>query len=247
MEQKPDILSVSGLKVKFDRHVILDEISFSLKRDDTLAIIGPNGAGKSVLFRALLGLVPYEGKVTWASDVRVGYVPQKLSVAKDLPLTTEEFLSFKEKNHTKIHKVLGEVGFQKEAQHEHNDHRVLKTRLGDLSGGELQRVLIAYALLDDPNVLLFDEPTAGVDVAGEDTVYSLIHRLQEDEDLTIIFISHELEVVYHYASTVLCLNKEKICYGPPRKVIDKDSLEKMYGEEVHVYKHQGDGHKHHHV
>lgn len=235
------ILKVAGLKVKFDSHVILDDISFEIKRDDTLAIIGPNGAGKSVLFRALLGLIPYEGKVEWAPNIKIGYVPQKLSVGHDIPLTVLEFLQFKEPDPKKIHQVLLEVGFKDEAQHLHNDKRVLKTRIGALSGGELQRVLIAYALLGNPQVLLFDEPTAGVDVAGEETIYSLIHKLQAKEDLTIIFISHELQVVNHYAANVLCLNKEKICFGPPLKVIDKETLTKMYGEEVNLYKH----HDHH--
>lgn len=246
MDNPPDILKVSGLSVKFDRHLILDDINFSVKRDDTLAIIGPNGAGKSVLFRALLDLIPYKGLVEWADDAKIGYVPQKLAVSKDLPLTVEEFLKFKEGDKSKVLKVLSEVGFMDSADHVHNDKRVLKTRMGDLSGGEFQRVLIAYALLDEPNVLLFDEPTAGVDVAGEETVYSLIHKLQAKADLTIIFISHELEVVYQYAANVLCLNKEKICFGPPRKVIDKENLQKMYGEEIHIYKHQ-EGGAHHHV
>ncbi|KKQ91772.1 MAG: ABC transporter ATP-binding protein, zinc transport system ATP-binding protein [Microgenomates group bacterium GW2011_GWC1_39_7b] len=235
--EKDNILSVHGLKVKFDNHVILDDISFEIKRDDTLAIIGPNGAGKSVLFRAILGLIPFEGKVEWAQNINVGYVPQKLFIGKDLPLTVAEFLQFKEKKIDKIHEVLLEVGFQKEAEHLHNDKRVLRTRIGALSGGELQRVLIAYALLGDPQVLLFDEPTAGVDITGEETIYSLIHKLQEKADLTIIFISHELQVVNHYASNVLCLNKEKICFGPPLKVIDKETLTKMYGEEVNLYRH----------
>jgi zinc transport system ATP-binding protein len=241
MEEKKNILTVSGLNVEFNNHVILDDVSFEVGRDSTLAIIGPNGAGKSVLFRALLGLIPYKGTVTWNSDAKIGYVPQKLAVTNDLPLTVNEFLHFKEKDQKKIYEVIESVGFMKEASHVHNDKRVLGTRLGDLSGGELQRVLIAYALLGEPNVLLFDEPTAGVDIAGEETVYSLIHKLQADEDLTIIFISHELGVVYQYADTVLCLNKEKVCYGPPRIVIDKESLAKMYGEEVHLYQH----HEHH--
>ena len=237
MEGKPNILSVANLKVEFNNHVILNNISFDVKRDSTLAIIGPNGAGKSVLFRTLLGLIAFKGVVTWSSDAKIGYVPQKLSVAKDLPLTVNEFLHFKEKKQAKINETIESVGFLKEAGHSHNDKRVLGTRLGDLSGGELQRVLIAYALLDNPNVLLFDEPTAGVDVTGEETVYSLIHKLQADEDLTIILISHELEVVNQYADIVLCLNKENICFGPPNEVIDKESLTKMYGEGVHLYKH----------
>ena len=237
MEGKTNILTVENLSVEFDNHTILSDVCFEVGRDDTLAIIGPNGAGKSVLFRALLGLVPYKGTITWSSDAKIGYVPQKLVVGKDLPLTVNEFLHFKEKDQTKIHEAIESVGFMKKAQHLHNDIRVLKTRLGDLSGGELQRVLIAYALLDDPNVLLFDEPTAGVDIAGEETVYSLIHKLQADDDLTIIFISHELQVVNQYANSVLCLNKEKICFGPPSTAIDSKSLAKMYGEDAHLYQH----------
>lgn len=237
MNSKEKILKVQGLMVRFDNHLILDNISFEIDRDDTLAIIGPNGAGKSVLFRALLGLIPFEGKVEWAPETKIGYVPQKLAVAKDLPLTVTEFLGFKEKNKEKINQALKDVGFLEKSEHLHNDKRVLGTRLGHLSGGELQRVLIAYALLAEPHVLLFDEPTAGVDVSGEETIYSLIHRLQEKEDLTIIFISHELQVVNQYAANVLCLNKEKICFGRPLDVIDKEALQKLYGEDVHVYKH----------
>jgi zinc transport system ATP-binding protein len=237
MEAKQNILAVSGLKVEFDNHIILDDISFEVSRDDTLAIIGPNGAGKSVLFRALLGLIPYTGKIEWAKDAKIGYVPQKLAVAKDLPLTVIEFLHFKEKDGKKIQEVIKSVGFLEEAVHIHNDKRVLKTRLGDLSGGELQRVLIAYALLGDPNILLFDEPTAGVDVSGEETIYDLIHKLQAEEDLTIMFISHELQIVNHYANNVLCLNKEKICFGPPMEAVDKITLAKLYGEDVHLHKH----------
>jgi zinc transport system ATP-binding protein len=237
MSSLGNVLQVSSLKVKFDKHAVLKDINFNVVRDSTLAIIGPNGAGKTVLFRALLNLIPFEGKITWASDARIGYVPQKLAVAKDLPLTVREFLRFKEADGEKIEAALRSVGFLTEAEHIHNDIRVLGTRMGDLSGGELQRALIAYALLGEPNVILFDEPTAGVDVAGEETVYSLIHKLQAQADLTIIFISHELQVVYLYADKVLCLNKEKISFGPPMKVINKENLEKLYGEGVALHKH----------
>lgn len=234
------ILKVSDLKVEFNNHVILDSISFDVKRDSTLAVIGPNGAGKSVLFRSILNLVPYSGTITWAQDIKIGYVPQKLSVDKDLPLTVKEFLEFKEKDKEKVKNVMNSVGFLKTSSHLHNDARVLKTRIGDLSGGELQRILIAYALLGNPNVLLFDEPTAGVDVVGEKTVYELINKLKEDIDLTIIFISHEIEVVNKYADSVLCLNKEKICFGNPLTAINQKTLEKMYGEETHIYHHHDD-------
>jgi zinc transport system ATP-binding protein len=239
------ILKVTDLKVEFNEHIILNNISFKVLYDGTLAVIGPNGAGKSVLFRALLGLIPYKGEIMWGNNVRIGYVPQKLAVSKELPLTVNEFLHFKEKKQEKIDEVISCVGFLKEASHLHNDKRVLNTRLGDLSGGEFQRVLIAYALLDSPNVLLFDEPTAGVDVSGEETIYDLIHKLQEKKDLTIIFISHELQVVSKYADNVLCLNKENISFGPPMKVVNKETLTKLYGEDVHLHKHL-DEHKHDH-
>lgn len=232
------ILKVSNLNVTFNDHKILDDISFEVKRDDTLAIIGPNGAGKTVLFKCLLGLLPYSGKVEWAKDAAIGYVPQRVNIDKDLPLTVEEFLSFKEKDSEKIHEILIQVGFGSSGKDLiHKGKRLLATRLGVLSGGEFQRVLIAFALLGKRNVLLFDEPTSGVDISAEETVYTLIEKLKKEADLTIIFISHELGVVYQHAASVLCLNKEKVCFGPPHLVIDKKSLQKLYGEEVHLHHH----------
>ncbi len=238
------VLKVSSLNVSFDGHKILDDVSFEVRRDDTLAIIGPNGAGKTMLFRCILGLVPYSGQVEWTSGVKVGYVPQKLYVDKEIPLTVTELLAFKEKSHAKIADALSKVGFGKDTLHQaHQGSRLLKTRLGVLSGGELQRVLIAFAILGNPNVLLFDEPTSGVDISAEETVYSLISKLKEEKDLTIIFISHELEIVYRYAANVLCLNKEKVCFGPPKKAIDTASINKLYGEDVNFFKHHN--HTHH--
>jgi len=196
------------------------------------------------LFRCILGLVPYSGQVEWTSGVKVGYVPQKLYVDKEIPLTVTELLAFKEKSHAKIADALSKVGFGKDTLHQaHQGSRLLKTRLGVLSGGELQRVLIAFAILGNPNVLLFDEPTSGVDISAEETVYSLISKLKEEKDLTIIFISHELEIVYRYAANVLCLNKEKVCFGPPKKAIDTASINKLYGEDVNFFKHHN--HTHH--
>lgn len=202
------ILSVVDLKVKFNDHVIFNNFNLELVRDSVLAVVGPNGAGKSVLFKSLLGLTPFQGKVEWASDAKIGYVPQKLSVSKDLPLTVLEFLNLKENDATKINKTLMDVGFKQKAEHIHHDVRVLGTKLGSLSGGELQRILIAYALLGDPNVLLLDEPTAGVDLEGEETFYSLFDRLKKDSDLTIIFISHDSGIVQKYADRVITLTHE---------------------------------------
>lgn len=197
------ILTVKNLTVKFDRHVVLDRLSFEVVRDGTVAIVGPNGAGKTVLFKCLLGIIPYYGEISWASDANVGYVPQKLSVSGDLPITVFEFLKLKEPDPKKIEEVMIQVGFKQKAEHIHHDMRVLKSRLGRLSGGELQRILMAYALLGNPNVLLLDEPTAGVDIKGEETFYNLFANLKKDADLTIIYITHDKEVVEAYADSVV--------------------------------------------
>lgn len=200
------ILKVSDLKVDFDGHEVLDNINFELTRDDVLAVIGENGAGKTVLFMCLLGIIPFKGKVQWQDNVKIGYVPQKLSIPRDIPLTVLEFMKLKENDEKKINSTLAKVGFRAKAEHVHHDIRVLKTKLGSLSGGELQRILMAYALLGEPNVLLLDEPTAGVDIAGEKTFYSLFSELKRNSDLTIIFISHDKEVVERYADNVLRLS-----------------------------------------
>ena len=236
------LLTVSNLSVRFGEKIVIDDLSFEVGKDQTLAVIGPNGAGKTVLFRALLGLTPHRGEVKWKKGIRVGYVPQRLSVESDLPITTAEFFELKGISKDEARHTLKMVGFKEDSPHPgHLEEHVLSRKLGVLSGGELQRVLIAWALVGAPEVLLFDEPTAGVDASAEETIYSLLHRLHDEEKLTIILISHDLQVVYRYATTVLCLNKEKVCYGPPQSVLHQESLEKLYGKDVGFYHH----HDHH--
>jgi len=233
------ILKVKNLKVQFGRHVILDDLSFTVGEDETLAIIGPNGAGKTVLFKALLGLVPFTGEINWQPNLKIGYVPQKLVLPRDLPLTTWEFMKLKEKDPAKIYQVLADVGFAKDKPHtDHLKKHILDNKIGVLSGGEAQRVLIAFALLGDPDVMLFDEPTTGVDLSAEETIYGLLHKLQAKQKLALILISHELGIVYKYANQVICLNKERVCYGVPREVLNKENLEKLYGADVTLYPHR---------
>jgi ABC-type Mn2+/Zn2+ transport system ATPase subunit len=129
-------------------------------------------------------------------------------VERDLPITVLEFLKLKESDDKKIAEVLALVGIKQKAEHIHHDIRVLKTHLGSLSGGELQRILMAYALLGKPNVLLLDEPTAGVDIKGEETFYNLFERLKSENDLTILFITHDKTVVEKYADKVFKIENE---------------------------------------
>ena len=234
MSNKP-ILKVENLNVAFDGNKILEDLSFEIKKGDITAVIGPNGAGKTVLFRALLKLIPYSGEISWAGGVKVGYVPQRFIVERHMPLNVREFLSYKA-GKNKIAEVLKWVGLYNHDEH-HLIHHLLNRSLGVLSGGELQKVLIAFALLGNPNVLLFDEPTTGVDIGGEETIYNLLKKLRDEHDLTIIFISHDIHVVYQYANNVLCLNKEKICFGPPHQALTPDELKKLYGTDIGVVEH----------
>jgi len=229
------VLSVDNLAVSFDNQNVLKDISFSVEKGEVLAIVGPNGSGKSVLFRALLGLIPYSGTVAWNKNLKISYVPQKLSIERDLPLNVEEFLALKESNRERIIQALKIVGLEDE---HHIEKHLLRQRLGWLSGGQLQRIMIAWSLLDDPNVLLFDEPTSGIDLGGEGTIYNLLKKLGDQRNLTILLISHDLNIVYKYANNVICINKEMICHGIPSEVLDPKALARLYGGETSFYKHE---------
>ena len=199
------ILEVKNLKAAYEKQVVLDNISFSLERGETLAVIGPNGSGKTTLFRAILGAVGYEGDIKISDGTRIGYVPQKIDLERDLPITVKEFLVLRS---SAAPSGRWQAGHSPEEALKAVDLTpiFLNKRIGELSAGELQRVLIAWAVSGHPDLLLFDEPTASVDVAGQRTVYELLHKLQDEHNLALILISHDLTVVYRYANKVLCLN-----------------------------------------
>lgn len=240
MADQEIILTVDNLGVKFDSQEVLKGLTLSVRKGDVLAIVGPNGSGKSVFFRALLNLVPYSGKIQWASGLKISYVPQKFNIDRDLPLSVEEFFKFKQKKREVVINALKAVGITDE---HHVERHILRQRLGWLSGGQLQRILIAWSILDNPDVLLFDEPTAGIDIGGEETIYNLLKKLKDERGFTILLISHDLNIVYKYANNVICINKEMVCYGEPSTVLDPSSLAKLYGGEAGFYKHN---HGHHH-
>ena len=228
-----NILEVSHLSVRFGNTKILSDLSFQVSKGSSIAIIGPNGAGKTVLFRALIGSIPFEGSVRWADGTRIGYVPQKLDLERDIPITGVDFLRARSAlaGGSAVHasRVLNHVGVPLE---------IAQQPIGTMSGGQFQRLLVAFALVGDPNVLLLDEPTAGVDEPGQERLNELVHRLQVDQGLTVLFISHELSVVYRYAVNVLCLSRVRACFGPPRTILTPELLDQVYGTQVNYHVHE---------
>lgn len=226
------ILEVERLSVRFGRTAVLRDVSFRVHPGESLAIIGPNGAGKTVLFKALIGAVPYDGVVRWAPATKIGYVPQKLDLERDLPLSGLDMLHAKaavsRADRAAVRRVLDSVGLSAD---------VARRPIGTLSGGQFQRLLLAFALLGGPTVLLFDEPTAGVDEPGEESLYAMIRRIQETEHLTLLLISHELNLVYRYASAVLCLGRRGSCYGAPLEILTPDRLQEAYGVPLRFHVH----------
>jgi zinc transport system ATP-binding protein len=225
-------LEVERLTIRFGKTEVFRDLSFAVEEGSSLAIIGPNGAGKTVLFKALVGSIPYEGTVRWPSGTRIGYVPQKLDIARDLPITGHDLLYAKgvaSGGHEDCVAAFRRVGLEVAAH----------TPIGALSGGQLQRLLLAVALAGRPNVLLLDEPTAGIDLPGQEQLNELVHREQRAQRLTVLLISHDLSVVYRYADDVLCLSHDNASFGPPRRVLTPQVLGELYGSatEFHVHGH----------
>lgn len=229
------ILSVRNLSVSFGTDDIFKNLDFEVKRGETAAIIGPNGAGKTVLFKALIESISSKGEIIWAPDTRIGYVPQRLDLERTLSITLGDFLALKTSIlHLSKHFV------RDAAQMVHLPPSRLKNPLAHLSGGELQRALIAFALIGSPDVLLFDEPTAGVDLPGEEQIYQTLHHLQDERRITLIFISHDLNLVYRYADKVICMNRAMFCFGSPQETLTPTILDKLYGAQMihHFHQHE---------
>src|SRR5215510_2243430 len=232
-DEKP-ILEVEHLSIAFGSTPIVKDVSFRVARGESVAVIGPNGSGKTVLFRALIGAIPSEGTLKWAPGIRFGYVPQKIDVARDLPITGIDFLHARgasgQPTDAAITQAIAAVGLTP---------TLCRQPVGSLSGGQFQRLLIAFALMGDPDVLLLDEPTAGVDEPGQERLNEIIQRLRAERRLTVLLISHDLSVVHQQATHVLCLTAGTAHFGEPRTVLTPDLLHQVYGTPVafHVHEH----------
>lgn len=238
------LVEIENLTVNYDGILALDKVSLSIEERDFLGIIGPNGAGKTTLFSCMLGLLNnYQGEIRFfGTNIRkskqylhqIGYVPQKPIFEKNFPATVEEVIGMgltKNQKAETIDKVLQKVWL----------HELSHRRIGDLSGGQQQRVFIAKALANDPQILILDEPVAGIDSQSKDLFYQILLDLNKKDNITIIWSSHDLDAVAKLATKVACLNQTLFFHGISEEFFHDENLLKMYSEssmQMHMHHHE---------
>ncbi len=229
---------VHNLCVRLGGQLVLDDLTFDLRCGEITALVGPNGAGKTTLLRALLGEIPYSGHCHFHGGpghplrrLVVGYVPQRLAFDRAAPLTVADLFALGAGHRpvffglsATVRASAGAALAEVDAAH------LMERRLGDLSGGELQRVLLALSLLPEPDLLLLDEPQQGLDAAGLERFYEVVARLRGRFDMAVVLVSHDLAAVARVADRVFLLNRSLLAVGPPAEVLRK--LENGYSSKV---------------
>ena len=229
------LIRLDGVAVSFNGQAVLDDVQLSVQPGEIVTLIGPNGAGKTTLVRVVLGLLqPDSGNVRRAPRLRIGYMPQKLHVDATLPLSVLRFLRLVPGvDRQRALAALAEVGAE----------QVIDSPLQSISGGEMQRVLLARALLREPQLLVLDEPVQGVNVAGQAELYRLISRLRERHGCGVLMVSHDLHLVMSATDQVVCLNRHVCCSGHPEQVSGDPAFIELFGQDAKslaVYHHHHD-------
>lgn len=222
------LIRFDGVDVELSGNSVLENISMEIFPGEIVTLIGLNGAGKTTLLKTILGIYKIKkGKIDMRAK-RIGYVPQKLQFDRTIPFSVREFLdTYSGRAAGKIEDVLKEV----------KADGLIDKKIGNLSGGELQKVLIANALLQKPDLLLLDEATAGVDIKGEQNFFELIAQIHEKYQVTIVMVLHDIHTVFSKASKVFCLNKTICCHGKPKDVSQSPEFTKLFGPYLVPYEH----------
>lgn len=230
------VVNIDNVSYGFNSALVLENISFTVDKGDFVGIIGPNGAGKTTLFRSMLGLLEdYQGRITFfGEDIRknrnilrkIGYIPQKNSTDQGFPATVEEIVSLgitsRRPSKNKINHAIETVGlFDQKTK-----------RIGELSGGQQQRVLIAKALANEPELLILDEPVTGIDLKTQNKFYVLLKKLNEENKITIIWASHDLDAVKKLANKIACVNRRIFFHGDATIFFENNELLKAYSEST---------------
>lgn len=235
----PPLVCVRNISYRVGERQILRDISLDIHAGQIITLIGPNGAGKTTLVKLILGLLsPGGGTLQRHRPLRIGYMPQRLQVDASMPVSVARFLRLPaHARHDRITSALAEVG----AGH------LLDARLHTLSGGEIQRVLLARALIQEPELLVLDEPVQGVDINGQAELYRLISSIRDRHGCGILMVSHDLHLVMSSTDEVLCLNQHICCHGHPEQVSNDPAYLELFGrqeaEALAIYTHH---HNHHH-
>jgi zinc transport system ATP-binding protein len=230
------VVNIDNVSYRFNSALVLENISFTVDKGDFVGIIGPNGAGKTTLFRSMLGLLEdYQGRITFfGEDIRknrnilqkIGYIPQKNSTDQGFPATVEEIVSLgitsRRPSKNKINHAIETVAlFDQKTK-----------RIGELSGGQQQRVLIAKALANEPELLILDEPVTGIDLKTQNKFYVLLKKLNEENKITIIWASHDLDAVKKLANKIACVNRRLFFHGDATIFFENNELLKAYSEST---------------
>ena len=232
------LLAARDINLTLGNNRLLENVSFAVETEEIVTIIGPNGAGKTTLLRVILELLrPTSGTIYHRPDMSIGYMPQRLQLDPTFPLSVKRFLSFAGKGIKTV--ALGEALEQTGALH------VFDSAMQHLSGGELQRVLLARTLLRKPHLLVLDEPVQGVDVHGQIELYQLIGRIRSEQGCGVLMVSHDLHLVMAATDRVLCLNRHICCSGTPAMVTSDPEYHKLYGH-LALYQHDRGHHHNHH-
>lgn len=235
------LLSVRDLDVQYGAKAVLRDVALDLERGEIVTIVGPNGSGKTSLLKAIIGAVtPSRGRVDLQPGLRIGYVPQRLHIDPTLPITVERFLSLTDRvSHAQCKAALEAAGTLD----------ILQRQMSKLSGGQFQRVLLARALINKPDVLLLDEATQGLDQLGSASFYQQIETVRRETGCAVLMISHELHVVMSASDRVICLNGHVCCEGTPAVVASAPEYRALFGTgtggALALYRHEHN-HSHEH-
>ncbi|MCV6598257.1 MAG: metal ABC transporter ATP-binding protein [Mangrovicoccus sp.] len=234
------LIDCAGLGVRFGKTQALHHVDLQIDKGEIVTIVGPNGSGKSTLLRALIGAVPVtEGRVMRSPGLRIGYVPQKLHIDPTLPITVARFLGLPRR----VARAKAAAALAKAGLEDLGDRQ-----MAALSGGQMQRVLLARALLEEPNLLILDEATQGLDQPGSAAFYQQIEAVREDLGCAVLMVSHELHVVMSASDRVICLNGHVCCEGTPATVSAAPAYRALFGTgtkgALALYRHDHHGHSH---
>ena len=233
------LVEITHLNISFGANKVVDNVSMTLKQGEITTLIGPNGAGKTTLVKAVLGLLsPNSGVIKRSPTLRIGYMPQKLQIDATFPLTVERFLKTA---------AFASAEDRLQALQSVGAETLIKQSVHSLSGGEMQRVMLARALLRKPELLVLDEPAQGVDINGQIELYNLIARIRDRYHCSVLMISHDLHLVMAATDQVVCLNRHICCSGHPEQVSTDPSYIELFGvpgaENLALYSHN---HNHQH-